>query len=87
MCRGAKARRCTRDTTGILTRRRGGASHAASAQLIQLSVLTKITLAVYTTVTNRDLPVRIDQEVEMTDRLQEVGFIYYRGLRTDHTVM
>ena len=33
------------------------------------------------------LPVRIDQEVEMTDRLQEVGLIYYRGLRTDHTVM
>ena len=37
--------------------------------------------------TNGGLPVRIDQEVEMTDRLQEVGFIYYRGLRTDHTVM
>ena len=37
--------------------------------------------------TSGGLPVRIDQEVEMTDRLQEVGFIYYRGLRTDHTVM
>ena len=23
--------------------------------------------------------VRIDQEVEMTDRLQELGYIYYRG--------
>ena len=29
--------------------------------------------------TNGGLPVRIDQEVEMTDRLQELGYIYYRG--------
>ena len=46
-CRGAKARRCMRDTTGILTKRRGGASHAAGVQLIQLSVLTKLISSVF----------------------------------------
>ena len=59
--------------------------HAASAQLVQLSVLTKLILCILSY--KRDLPVRIDQEVEMTDRLQEGRFIYYRRLRTDHTVM
>ena len=60
-----------------MTKRRGGAGHATDAQLMQLSVLTKLILCILSY--KRDLPVRIDQEVEMTDRLQEVGFIYYRG--------
>lgn len=37
--------------------------------------------------TSWDLPVRIDQEVEMTDRLQEQGYIYYKRLRTDQAIM
>ena len=70
---------------GNVTRRRGGVYHAADAQLMQLSVLNKLILCILSY--KRDLPVRIDQEVEMTDRLQEGRLIYYRGLRTDHTVM
>ena len=40
-------------------------------QLIQLSVLTRYSLASYTTIQATGLPVRIDQEVEMTDRSEE----------------
>ena len=40
-------------------------------QLVQLSILTKILLASYTTLQAMGLPVHIDQEVEMTNKSEE----------------
>lgn len=67
--------------------RGGGASHIASRQLIQLSILTRLYLVVYSTIyVIMGLSVHIDQEVKIMDRITKCYLIYLWGLHIDQAV-